>query len=49
MDIKYNDMGGNIGLLCNSAGLAMASADVIASCGGQAANFTDLGGSAIHE
>lgn len=34
MDIKYSEMGGNIGLVCNSAGLAMASADVLASCGG---------------
>ena len=51
MDIKYTDYtdGGNIGLISNSAGLGMATSDALALKGGKAANFADLGGSAIHE
>ena len=47
--IQYTDLEGNIGMLCNSAGLCMASNDVIVSYGGQPANFADLGGTHIHE
>ena len=49
MDVKYTDLSGNIGMVCNSAGLCMASNDMISVLGGQPANFADLGGSAIHE
>eukprot|EP00354_Favella_ehrenbergii_P001927 CAMPEP_0170471012 /NCGR_PEP_ID=MMETSP0123-20130129/13319_1 /TAXON_ID=182087 /ORGANISM="Favella ehrenbergii, Strain Fehren 1" /LENGTH=144 /DNA_ID=CAMNT_0010738409 /DNA_START=903 /DNA_END=1337 /DNA_ORIENTATION=+ len=50
MDIKYTEMqGGNIGVVCNSAGLCMATNDMLQLKGGESANFVDLGGSAIHE
>ena len=49
MDIKYTSMQGNIGMVCNSAGLCLATNDAIVNEGGQPANFSDLGGSAIHE
>ena len=49
MDIKYSSMQGNIGMVCNSAGLCMATNDAIINAGGLPANFSDLGGSAIHE
>ena len=49
MDIKYVEMYGNIGVLTNSAGLSMATNDLLALKGGNSANFVDLGGSAIHE
>ena len=48
-DVQFVDKPGNIGMISNSAGLCMASDDVIASYGGATANFADLGGSAIHE
>jgi len=48
-DIKYTELSGNIGMVCNSAGLCMAANDVLATYGGKSANFVDLGGSAIHE
>ncbi|WP_185868537.1 ADP-forming succinate--CoA ligase subunit beta [Blattabacterium cuenoti] len=37
---------GNIGCMVNGAGLAMATMDMIKSCGGLPANFLDIGGSA---
>ena len=49
MDIKYVEMYGNIGVLTNSAGLSMATNDMLELKGGKSANFVDLGGSAIHE
>lgn len=50
MDIKYTDyQGGNIGVVSNSAGYGMATSDALALKGGKAANFSDFGGSAIHE
>ena len=36
-------------MVCNSAGLCMATNDAIIHAGGLPANFSDLGGSAIHE
>jgi succinyl-CoA synthetase beta subunit len=40
---------GNIGVLANGAGLAMATMDAIKLYGGQPANFLDVGGGATHE
>ena len=45
-DIAYVKLDGEVGLLGNGAGLVMASLDVIAQAGGQAANFLDIGGGA---
>lgn len=41
--------GGNIGVLANGAGLAMASMDIIQYFGGSPSNFLDIGGGASHE
>ena len=48
-DIKYTDLDGNIGMVTNSAGLCMATNDLLSTFGGRPANFVDLGGTAIHE
>lgn len=48
-DICYRYIGGNIGLMCDSAGSAMATCDLVTQYGGKPANFVDLGGSVIHE
>jgi len=44
--LSYVALGGNIGCLVNGAGLAMAVLDVLRACGGQPANFLDVGGGA---
>ena len=48
-DLNYVTMDGNIGCMVNGAGLAMATLDMIAVCGGRPANFLDAGGSADKE
>jgi succinyl-CoA synthetase beta subunit len=45
-DISYVALDGNIGCMVNGAGLAMATMDIIAHCGGKPANFLDVGGGA---
>lgn len=35
---------GNIGVICNGAGYAMATCDILHSMGSYPSNFTDLGG-----
>lgn len=45
-DLNYIGLDGEIGCLVNGAGLAMATMDIIKSCGGSPANFLDVGGSA---
>lgn len=45
-DLNYIGLDGEIGCLVNGAGLAMATMDIIKSCGGEPANFLDVGGSA---
>ena len=45
-DIKLN---GNVGCMVNGAGLAMATMDIIKICGGEPANFLDVGGTANPE
>jgi succinyl-CoA synthetase beta subunit len=44
--LSYVKLGGNIGCMVNGAGLAMATMDVIKLCGGEPANFLDIGGGA---
>lgn len=45
-DLSYIALDGNIGCMVNGAGLAMATMDLIQTCGGKPANFLDVGGSA---
>ena len=47
--LSYVALDGNIGCLVNGAGLAMATMDIIAHCGGSPANFLDVGGGASEE
>lgn len=44
--ISYVKLEGDIGCMVNGAGLAMATMDVIELCGGEPANFLDIGGGA---
>jgi succinyl-CoA synthetase beta subunit len=46
---SYVSLDGDIGCLVNGAGLAMATMDIILHCGGQPANFLDVGGGASKE
>ena len=43
--MSYVSLGGDIGCICNGAGLGMSTMDTINYCNGKAANFLDLGGS----
>jgi succinyl-CoA synthetase beta subunit len=47
--LSYIQLDGNIGCLVNGAGLAMATMDIIKHCGGDPANFLDVGGGASRE
>jgi succinyl-CoA synthetase beta subunit len=47
--LSYVGLEGNIGCMVNGAGLAMATMDIIKLCGGQPANFLDVGGGATKE
>ena len=44
--LNYVKLDGNVGCMVNGAGLAMATMDIIKLCGGEPANFLDVGGSA---
>ncbi|MBW3619472.1 MAG: ADP-forming succinate--CoA ligase subunit beta [Actinobacteria bacterium] len=44
--IQYVKLEGSVGILGNGAGLVMATLDVVAQHGGEAANFLDVGGGA---
>jgi succinyl-CoA synthetase beta subunit len=44
--LNYIGLDGNIGCMVNGAGLAMATMDIIKLCGGEPANFLDVGGGA---
>jgi succinyl-CoA synthetase beta subunit len=46
LGLKYIELGGNIGVLANGAGLTMTTMDVIEHCGGAPANFLEIGGDA---
>jgi succinyl-CoA synthetase beta subunit len=48
-DLAYIKLTGNIGCMVNGAGLAMATLDVLKECGGEPANFLDVGGGASRE
>jgi len=45
-NLNYIGLDGNIACLVNGAGLAMATMDIIKHCGGEPANFLDVGGGA---
>jgi len=49
IDLAYVGLDGEIGCMVNGAGLAMATLDMIAICGGRPANFLDAGGGADKE
>jgi len=44
--LNYIGLDGDVGIIANGAGLAMATLDVVSQVGGAAANFLDLGGGA---
>ena len=44
--LSYIKLSGNVGCMVNGAGLAMATMDIIKLCGGEPANFLDVGGAA---
>jgi len=48
-ELNYVKLDGNIGCMVNGAGLAMATMDIIKLCGGEPANFLDVGGNATKE
>ncbi|MAD60032.1 MAG: ADP-forming succinate--CoA ligase subunit beta [Myxococcales bacterium] len=48
-DLNYISLDGNIGCMVNGAGLAMGTMDIIKHCGGDPANFLDVGGGATKE
>ena len=48
-DLSYISLNGDIGCMVNGAGLAMATMDIIKLCGGEPANFLDVGGGANKE
>jgi succinyl-CoA synthetase beta subunit len=48
-DLSYVALNGTIGCMVNGAGLAMATMDMIKLCGGEPANFLDVGGGATAE
>ncbi|GAB6066832.1 ADP-forming succinate--CoA ligase subunit beta [Methylothermus subterraneus] len=47
--LSYVALDGEIGCMVNGAGLAMATMDLIKQCGGEPANFLDVGGGASAE
>ncbi|MBX6321589.1 MAG: ADP-forming succinate--CoA ligase subunit beta, partial [Rhodospirillaceae bacterium] len=47
--LSYVKLDGTIGCMVNGAGLAMATMDIIKICGGEPANFLDVGGGATRE
>jgi succinyl-CoA synthetase beta subunit len=48
-ELSYISLDGNIGCMVNGAGLAMATMDIIKLCGGEPANFLDVGGGATKD
>ncbi len=47
--LSYINLDGDVGCMVNGAGLAMATMDIIKLCGGEPANFLDIGGGASSE
>ena len=48
-DLNYIRLDGFIGCMVNGAGLAMGTMDIIKACGGEPANFLDVGGGSTQE
>jgi succinyl-CoA synthetase beta subunit len=48
-DIAYVRLGGDVGIICNGAGLTMTTMDEVKRAGGSPANFLDVGGGAQAE
>jgi succinyl-CoA synthetase beta subunit len=48
-NLNYIKLDGSIACMVNGAGLAMATMDIIKLCGGEPANFLDVGGGASKE
>jgi succinyl-CoA synthetase beta subunit len=44
--LQYIGLDGSVGVICNGAGMTMATLDVVNEVGGNAANFLDVGGGA---
>jgi succinyl-CoA synthetase beta subunit len=44
--LQYVGLDGDVGVIANGAGLAMATCDIVHEVGGQPANFLDIGGGA---
>ncbi len=44
--LQYIGLDGTVGVICNGAGMTMATLDVVNEVGGSAANFLDVGGGA---
>jgi succinyl-CoA synthetase beta subunit len=44
--LKFIELAGEVGILANGAGLTMTTMDVVRHCGGQPANFLEIGGEA---
>jgi succinyl-CoA synthetase beta subunit len=49
LDIAYVRLGGDVGIICNGAGLTMTTMDEVKRAGGQPADFLDVGGGAQAE
>lgn len=49
LGLSYVRLDGNIGIIVNGAGLAMATNDLVTLHGGKCANFLDIGGGATQE
>ncbi|MEM4036017.1 MAG: ADP-forming succinate--CoA ligase subunit beta [Fervidicoccaceae archaeon] len=49
MGLNYVKLEGNVGILANGAGMAMATMDLVQFVGGRPANFLDVGGGASSE
>lgn len=49
LGLNYVHIGGDVGIMANGAGMAMATMDLIKLMGGSPANFLDIGGGASKE
>ena len=47
--LNYVNLGGDVACMVNGAGLAMATVDMLKHCGGEPANFLDVGGDSAPE
>ncbi len=46
LGLRLIELGGDVAILANGAGLTMATVDAVAHCGGRPANFLEIGGDA---